>query len=178
MRKLFKSKRAQDEGGEGGDEGEGLVMTHEWSLVVILSIVIPLIAMVFAMFVTGYQFQENSFLGDSENTVIRSRFFDSPQCFAYSDETTGRVYPGIIDTAKFSQKRMDACYDVPENYISGCFRIELKNIDTSQSIGTVESKNFGRCLVSGSVKKEPYNVLIKSGNDLNAGVMLVESNTK
>jgi hypothetical protein len=180
---LFNSKKAQtgsaDEEDEGGDEGDAYAFTHEFPLVAVLAIIIPLSAMVFAIFVTGYQVQENSFLGNSENVVLQSRFFNSPLCFAYHDTVTNRAYPGIIDTSKFSQERMNLCYEVPENYISGCFRIQLKNLDTDKVIGTVESKNFGKCITNYQIKKDPYYVVLKSGEgdseERYAGLMLIES---
>ncbi|MCX6706532.1 MAG: hypothetical protein NT001_00095 [Candidatus Woesearchaeota archaeon] len=178
---LFNSKKAQtgsseDDEEEGGEE-DAYAFTHEFPLVAVLAIIIPLAAMVFAIFVTGYQVQENSFLGNSENVVIQSRFFNSPLCFAYQDTATNRVYPGIIDLSKFGQERMDLCYEVPENYISGCFRIQLKNLDTNKIIGSVESKNFGKCITNYQIRKDPYYVVLKSGDsdERFAGLMLIES---
>ena len=170
---LLKSKRAE------GEEGEGIVMTSKWAMYMIMAIVIPLLGMIFAMFVTGYQVEENSYLGDVENTVIQSRFFSSPMCFAYQDAVTGRTYPGIIDASRFTQPIMDSCYNAQDSFFYGCFRLELDNIDAdpaNQKIGVVESKNFGKCLLSKRMKKEPYYVVIKSGAGEFAGILFVESN--
>lgn len=170
IRELLKSKR-------GGDE-EGLISAEKMALYMILAVLMTLIGMVFVMFVTGYQIQENSYLKGVEDIVIQSRFFSSPECFAYQDTATGRVYPGIIDVSKFTKERMYSCYDVPDSFMNGCFRIELDNIDAeaaSQKIGVVESKNFGKCLINSGMKKEPYYVLIRKDEGLFAGVMLIES---
>lgn len=177
MKRLLKSKKAQEGSAEeeGGEESEGYISTSKWALYIIVAIIIPLLGMIFAMFVTGYQVQENSFLGNVEDTVIQSRFFNSPECFAYQDSATGRAYPGVIDISKFSQERMNSCYNVPDNYINGCFKLELRNIDAEKTIGIAESENFGKCIMNSQMKKEPYYVLIKSGDDEFAGILFVET---
>ncbi len=46
-----------------------------------------------------------------ENYLLTQRFFNSQSCFAFQDEKTNRVYPWIIDLAKFDQNNLDKCYD-------------------------------------------------------------------
>jgi hypothetical protein len=45
-----------------------------------------------------------------EGYTISSRFLQIPECFAYQDPVTERVYSGVIDLSKFTQERLDACY--------------------------------------------------------------------
>ncbi|MBU0536130.1 MAG: hypothetical protein KKE20_04140 [Nanoarchaeota archaeon] len=170
MGKLFKSKT--------GQEGKGITMTDEWVLVVILSFVIPITAMIFAVFVTGFQIKSNTYMADVEDTIIQTRFFNNPDCFAYQDPDTGRVYPGIIDIRKFNQAIMDSCYSVPKNYLSGYFRLELKDIDRNQEYTPVESANFGENYIRQGSEKEPFLVLIKDGDTLQSGIIYVQSSNK
>ena len=42
--------------------------------------------------------------------LISLRFVNAPECFAYQDSATGRIFAGVIDLQKFTQERMDKCY--------------------------------------------------------------------
>ncbi|MEK6937562.1 MAG: hypothetical protein AABX04_00815 [Nanoarchaeota archaeon] len=61
--------------------------------------------------------------------AISLRFTNIPECFAYVDPVTGRVYAGIIDLNKFNQKQMDNCYftDPEKGFQEYNFRLWLKN---------------------------------------------------
>ena len=37
------------------------------------------------------------------DNIVMKRFYMSPDCLAYEDPYTGRVYPGVIDAYKFKQ---------------------------------------------------------------------------
>jgi len=42
--------------------------------------------------------------------LISLRFVNTPECFTYQDQATGRIFAGVIDLQKFTQERMDKCY--------------------------------------------------------------------
>ena len=42
--------------------------------------------------------------------LISLRFVNTPECFTYQDETTGRIFAGVIDLQKFTQQQMNKCY--------------------------------------------------------------------
>jgi hypothetical protein len=42
--------------------------------------------------------------------LISLRFVNTPECFTYQDQVTGRIFAGVIDLQKFTQERMDQCY--------------------------------------------------------------------
>ena len=42
--------------------------------------------------------------------LISLRFVNTPECFTYQDEATGRIFAGVIDLQKFTPERMDKCY--------------------------------------------------------------------
>ena len=90
--------------------------------------------LVVSVFVYAY------FLGDLDASLtyvspkvyaeaISQRFVNLPECFAYQDPETGRVYQGIIDLNKFNQTQMEKCYqtDLEKGYEDYNFRILLKN---------------------------------------------------
>lgn len=68
-----------------------------------------------------------------EEYLLISRFYDSPDCFAYQDEV-GRVHPGVIDTSKFKQENMDKCF--PESDAHYAYYLSLKDL-------TYGSMDFG-----------------------------------
>lgn len=61
--------------------------------------------------------------------AISQRFVNIPECFAYQDPDTGRVYPGVIDLSKFNPEQMQKCYqtDPEKGYEDYNFRLLLKN---------------------------------------------------
>ncbi|MBD3314095.1 hypothetical protein GF345_06645 [Candidatus Woesearchaeota archaeon] len=167
MVRVFRSKK--------GQEGGGIELTDEWVLVVVLSVLIPLTAMIFVGFVTGYQIVSNSYLADVEDTIIQTRFLNNPDCFAYQDTDTGRIYPGVIDIRKFKQDVMDACYSVPEDYTSGFFRLELKKLDTEKEYVPVDSQNYGKQMMRQGTESENFFVLIMDNGRLDSGQLTIRS---
>jgi len=70
------------------------------------------IATLILMFVLFPQYQ-NSLVKVPDQLraeLISLRFVNTPECFTYQDEATGRIFAGVIDLQKFSQERMDKCY--------------------------------------------------------------------
>lgn len=63
-----------------------------------------------------------------ESFIFIQRFLNNPECFAYQDLDTLRIYPGIIDLGKFTQERFDSCY---KGKIQFRLKIKDKTIETS-----------------------------------------------
>jgi hypothetical protein len=42
--------------------------------------------------------------------TIALRFTNNPDCFAFKDDFTGRISPGIIDINKFNKETLNGCY--------------------------------------------------------------------
>ena len=51
-------------------------------------------------------------------------------CLAYQDSVTKRFYPGILDSIKYTQENLDACYS--DTSIKS-FNIQLRDLDKAQS---------------------------------------------
>lgn len=63
-------------------------------------------------------------LPGTEEMIIETRLLYSPNCLAYKDTTTGRVYTGVIDLDKFSVETLTNCvhYEKVTDY---ALRLEL-----------------------------------------------------
>ena len=84
----------------------------------------------FSFFISYNITSTNKIPINTETTVLINRFLNSPDCFAYVDEETGRAYPGIIDIKKFNDEQIKKCYSATDDK-SYSFRFELQstNID-------------------------------------------------
>lgn len=76
----------------------------------IAGVVITMVIFAFAMIISSYKNKLTIVPPKLRVELISLRFVNAPDCFAYQDEITGRVYPGVIDLSKFNEGRMDRCY--------------------------------------------------------------------
>ena len=58
----------------------------------------------FAFLLNSYQRGLTDLPGKFEAEMVSLRFANSPDCFAYQDAETKRIFPGIIDADKFNQQ--------------------------------------------------------------------------
>jgi len=63
-----------------------------------------------------------------EAELISLRFTTIPECFAFQDETTGKVVPGVIDLDKFTNEGFNTCYksEALQGIQSLNFRLKLE----------------------------------------------------
>ncbi|MBR9706319.1 hypothetical protein GOV14_04740 [Candidatus Pacearchaeota archaeon] len=59
-----------------------------------------------------------------ETHIISQRFWNSPDCFAYKDETSGRVYQKLLDYNKFTEDQIKTCYKTDDVNIQA-FRLSF-----------------------------------------------------
>ncbi|HLC81902.1 MAG TPA: hypothetical protein VJH68_04555 [Candidatus Nanoarchaeia archaeon] len=64
----------------------------------------------FAFLLNSYQRGLTDLPGKFEAEMVSLRFANSPDCFAYQDAETKRIFPGIIDADKFNQQQLQVCY--------------------------------------------------------------------
>lgn len=86
----------------------------------------------FASIVTGWQTQVAHYPEEFKGESIAMRFTQNPDCFAYEDAASGRVYQGVIDLSKFTEKQLNSCYFTGEDgkeYFQ--FELSLKDYDLS-----------------------------------------------
>ena len=58
-----------------------------------------------------------------EQFILASRFYNSPDCFAYKDEVD-RVHTKVIDYRKFTKPNLDTCY--PSSSTNYAFQLSLE----------------------------------------------------
>ncbi len=76
----------------------------------IAMIVITLVVFASAMIMSDYGAKLSKVPSNLRADQISLRFVNAPECFAYQDLETGRVYPGIIDLSKFNEETLTGCY--------------------------------------------------------------------
>jgi len=80
-----------------------------------------------------------------EANILINRLLNSPYCFAYQDEETGRAYPRIIDLEKFNEKNLEDCYSTEDSNLKS-FKLTLKspelNIPPEGNSDEKKNKNF------------------------------------
>ena len=93
-------------------------------------------AVLISLMVTGLVFLIADFRGSvtdvpgaTKANLIALRFTTIPDCFAYQDERTGRVYSNILDETKWNAEQLNRCYSTEyqngKNDIN--FRLQLKD---------------------------------------------------
>lgn len=96
-----------------------------------------------------------------EEFILIERFYNSPNCFAYQDENSWRVYSKLIDLEKFRNKEiMQRCF--PSTNFKYAFKFELEYIENQEKVITstpnwVEISNF---------RLEQKNVLVYFNNKI------------
>lgn len=93
----------------------------------IASFVIAMVVIGYVLILSSYKEKLTLTPAEIKAEIISLRFTNNPDCFAYQDRITDRVYPGTIDLAKWAQPRLDACYKTEEElgYRDFNFRLEL-----------------------------------------------------
>lgn len=102
-----------------------------------------------------------------EEFILLERFYNSPNCFAYQDRDTGRIYSNLVDLEKFRNKDiMAGCF--PTNNHKYSFKFQLENEETGKLTAStpnwIENSNF---------RYEQKNVLFYSDNKIKNAKLLI-----
>ena len=99
-------------------KGEGQESSFENAQTIIFFTVmmfaITILVFTFIFLLNSYESGLTAVPGEFKAEVLSLRFINSPECFAYQDPETKRIFPGIIDLNKFNEKQMQACYKTNE----------------------------------------------------------------
>ena len=99
-------------------KGEGQESSFENAQTIIFFTVmmfaITILVFTFIFLLNSYESGLTAVQGEFKAEVLSLRFITSPECFAYQDPETKRIFPGIIDLNKFNEKQMQACYKTNE----------------------------------------------------------------
>lgn len=123
--------------------------------------VITIVVFASFMIMTGYKGKLTKAPSQLRAELISLRFVNAPECFAYQDKITGRVFPGVIDLNKFDETRMGNCYQ------SG----DVKNFNFQLVLGekTVETDKWFNKVDFTLFKK----VLVKEGEEIRAAILKI-----
>lgn len=115
------NKRAEMEGG-------AYDLTRKTVFWVIAGVMLVMAVLVYAYFLGDLDSRLTYISPKVYAEAISQRFVNIPECFAYQDSETKRVYPGVIDVAKFTEEQMNSCYqtDPEKGYEDYNFRIVLQ----------------------------------------------------
>ena len=108
-------------------------------IIVLLFLVISF--MLFGSIIMSEVSLSNSIPNNVDTTVLVNRFLNSDDCFAYKDNETGRIYPGIIDIKKFNEDTLKECYNAGSNYNSKSFKFIIKGSGIEEK--TIFTINWG-----------------------------------
>jgi hypothetical protein len=136
-------------------------------------ITVTVAVLAFAMILSSYQSKSLQIPPHLRAELVSLRFLNTPECFTYQDPS-GRVFPGMIDLDKFTQERLNQCYQTSaangkKDYNFG---ISLKGYDLVQEDGSEQL-----LMTNNYFKKVDFtltkNVLVRSGKELTPTQMLI-----
>jgi len=130
-KKIFFSKR-----------GMGFIVGKKPTYFIVALFFLTIVFLVFGFTIQGMASSFAQHSDETETSVLLSRFLNSPECFAYFDEETGRAYMGVIDLNKFNEENLMNCYPI-DDYDFRSFKFSLESDDLNLKIKPIETKNFG-----------------------------------
>ncbi len=120
----------------------------------IAGFLIAIVTVTFTSVILSYTKSVTYVTPEVKAETIAVRFTSIPECFAYQDPETKRVYPGIIELSKFTPEQLeDSCYKT-NSYHELNFKLRL---------GTTELKTNNFFEQSPSFNFEPKKVLVRDG---------------
>lgn len=124
----------------------------------VMMFAVTLLVFTFVFLLNSYERGLTAVPGKFQAELVSLRFANNPDCFAYQDQESKRVFPGIIDLGKFNEQQLSACYATDEQ--SGKddlnFRLQLES-NLGHSVKTNNYFNADKFTI---VK----NVVVKDGN--------------
>ncbi len=149
---------------EGGDVFELGRKEIYW---MIAGFVIAILMLAFVIIVVGYQGKLTAVPAEIKAQLVSLRFFTNPDCFAYQDPITKRVFPYTIDLSKFTEKQMESCYqtDKDKGYQNLNFKVTIDYGGMS-----VKTNNYYQI----SQFSQEYAVRIWNGNNFILGTVTVD----
>ena len=91
-------------------KGSAFELASKSIFFLIAGIIITMVLLVFFLTLGSYKSNLISIAPEIQTELISLRFTNSQDCFAYQDQSTNRVQPGIIDFTKFNQETINKCY--------------------------------------------------------------------
>jgi len=103
----------------------------------ITGFVITLIILAFVLILANFKGRVQSVPPELNAEFISLRFTNIPECFAYQDPVTNRIYSGTIDIKKFTNERMkEFCYTTNDEKGHNDFNFGLELVTAKKKINT------------------------------------------
>lgn len=144
---------------------KGQVLMESVFMLVAMVVFVGLFLWLGFVFVT-YSNRATAVPSQLQAELVSLRFTNNPDCFAYVDENTGRIYSGIIDLNKFNEEKMNSCYKTGD--LQGLFSFNFR-LNLTESRKEVVSDRY-RYRDDFSILKE---VLVKEDNKLRKDQMVI-----
>jgi len=137
----------------------------------IIGFVMTIVIIGATMMMVSYKNRLTATPEDLEAELVILRFFNNPECFAYQDQDSGRVYVNTIDLEKFQEQgRIENCYspEQEKGYQDYNFRLELSGSGVNITTNNYYNKNdftlFKNVLVvdNGNFKEEVLAVYVQA----------------
>lgn len=140
-------------------------------------VTIAALILVFAIF-PQYQRSLVEVPPELQAELISLRFVNTPECFTYQDQATGRIFAGVIDLQKFTQAQLDKCYrtEPEKGFKDFNFALELEGytpIVDGQKKLLLTNNFFNK--VDFTLYKQ---VLVRDGQALEPARMIIQVQTR
>ena len=126
--------------------------------IILFAIALGAILVFLSLFISSFVANDVQIPKDVESFIVMQRFYSSPNCFAYEDANTGRVYQKVIDLEKFkNQATMNKCFPSNSKY---SFKFELEDPENPGMI-TAATPNW---IAGYNFRQEQKNIFVYSNN--------------
>ncbi|MEK6835844.1 MAG: hypothetical protein AABX55_02365 [Nanoarchaeota archaeon] len=147
---------------------EAKELTEAWIIwiptIIAFFVVISLIVIIISLAV-----QKDINIEKIQQPILRQRFLYSENCLAYKQD---RVYPGIIDLAKFNEKRLQDCFN-PNDKIGAQLVLKTDDYIKTANINPILADKFNFCFDEErfSCSNYTYYVLINNNSIIEPGLL-------
>jgi len=124
---------------------------------IVVVLIVAFVILYFRGLLVGNSAEVISNVNDIEREIIVQNMLFSPDCLAYKDDLTGRVYPGIVDFKKFSDKIGKNCL----KFIDQKVKLALIKGDEPSSYGSFKGSTVERRTVIVKEGNDYYNALLE-----------------
>lgn len=158
-------------------------------------IILSLGAVGFAVTTAYFTSEKAALRPEIEQLLGMHRFLAVGECFAATDDSTGRTLPRVIDLRKVTEERLNACYSVSDMSKKACFHLQLdyliwESLDTKGNAGKagesdgeppaplreLQTRNWADCFINMKAKiVTSQYVLISDGASIRPGMMKIET---
>ena len=150
-------------------KGEFNIATDQYQFFLVIPAIFMSLIIV-TMLIAPYSKPETS---DMDHFVIRKNLLYSAECLAFSDN---RVYPGIVDTNKFEENRLQKCLGISGNTYGVILKLSFDDANKAVFVNKQMTDRINFCLRRGSFMCSDENVyvLVSDGIGLKKGILNIK----